>query len=86
MPDTPYSNRELDEKFNNLSILIREKHDDTMIKVGEIIVQTSKTNGSVANLKMWRAYTTGAVAVIMFLVTAILLPLMWAFIQNGNHL
>lgn len=86
MPDIPYSNRELDEKFKNLDVLIREKHDDTMIKMGEIIVQTSKTNGSVANLKLWRAYTAGAVAVIMFLLTAVILPLIWAFIQNGNHI
>lgn len=83
MPE-PYSNRELDEKFKNLDTLIREKHDDTMIKIGEIIVQTSKTNGSVANLKMWRAYLAGGMAVIIFLVTVIAIPLILILIQSGK--
>ncbi len=79
MPD-PYTNRELDEKFSNLSTLIREKHDDTMIKLGEVIVQTSKTNGSVANLKLWRAYMTGAIGVILFMLTAIVIPVMITYL------
>lgn len=81
MPD-PYTNRELDEKFANLSNLIREKHDDIMIKVGEVIVQTKKTNGSVASLKMWRAYMTGAIAVILFLITAVAVPIISAYISR----
>lgn len=86
MPEEDYSKREIDEKFKNLDILFREKHDDVMVKLNEVIVQTTKTNGSVANLKLWRAYMTGAIAVIMFLITVVLLPLGWAIIQNGNHI
>lgn len=74
MPE-PYSNRELDEKFADIK--------DSLNRIEE---QTKKTNGSVANLKMWKAYTTGAIAVIMFLLTVVLLPLGFAIIQNGNHL
>lgn len=81
MPE-PYSNRELDAKFDNLSVLVKEKHDDLMVKIGEIIVQTKKTNGSVASLKIWRAYMTGAIAVILFLVTAIAIPLAAAYISR----
>lgn len=84
--ETPYANREIDEKFKNLDTLIREKHDDAMIKIGEIIVQTTKTNGAVANLKIWRAYTTGALAVVIFFLAVIAVPLLTSFIQNGNHL
>lgn len=80
--EIPYSNRELNEKFKNLDTLIREKHDDTMIKIGEIIVQTSKTNGSVANLKMWRAYITGALAVMGFFIASIAVPLLSSWVQT----
>jgi hypothetical protein len=57
MNDTPYQNRELDEKFANLGLLIREKHDDTMVKVNEVVVQTTKTNGRVKWLEkmIWLA-------------------------------
>lgn len=81
MPE-PYSNRELDEKFANLSTLLREKHEDIMVKLGEVIVQTKKTNGSVASLKLWRAYTTGALAVILFLITSIAIPIISAYISR----
>lgn len=81
-----YKNREIDEKFNNLSVLVREKHDDVMIKINEVIVQTTKTNGSVANLKLWRAYLTGGLAVVTFLLVSIIIPLLSSYIQNGNHI
>lgn len=76
--EIPYSNRELDEKFANLGVLIREKHDDTMIKVNEVIVQTTKTNGSVAALKLWQERLIGGGAILVFVI----LPLLsWALVQ-----
>lgn len=82
--DEPYTNRELDEKFKNLDTLIREKHDDTMVKVNEVIVQTTKTNGSVALLKKWQERSIGALTVLVLVVV----PIMgWSLIQiytNSN--
>lgn len=81
MPE-PYSNRELDEKFKNLDTLIREKHDDTMIKVNEVIVQTTKTNGSVANLKKWQERSIGAGSVVLL----VLIPILgWALLQISSN-
>lgn len=54
-----YSNRELDRMFKDITDML-----------DRIEKQTTQTNGSVANLKLWRAYTTGAVAVL----TTLLLP------------
>lgn len=51
-----------------------------------IETQTTKTNGSVANLKMWRAYIVGAVAVIGFFIASVIIPVTSSIIQNGNHL
>lgn len=61
---SPYSNRELDEKFYDIK--------DSLNRIEE---QTKKTNGSVASLKIWRAYLTGGMAVIIFLVTSVGIPL-----------
>lgn len=84
MPEVPYSNRELDEKLSNLSTLIREKHDDVMVKMGEIIVQTTKTNGKVINLTVWRAWITGAIAALTFFIGVVAVPVISAFIQKGS--
>lgn len=73
--ETHYQNREIDEKFN-----------DIKSQLNRIETQTVKTNGSVANLKMWRAYTTGALAVIIFLIASIVIPVISSVIQNGNHI
>jgi hypothetical protein len=56
-----YTKRELDILFKD----IKEQLD-------RIEIQTSKTNGSVSSLKVWRGYITGGLAVI----TLIGLPLL----------
>lgn len=68
MSEIPYANRELDEKFKNLDSLIREKHDDTMIKVNEVIVQTTKTNGRVRWLEKMIWLAIGGLGVMTVLV------------------
>lgn len=80
MPDAPYSNRELDEKFANLSTLIREKHDDVMVRVGQVVVQTTQTNGRVRWLEKMIWLSIGFCACIAILI----LPFIWAYIQSGK--
>lgn len=78
--EVPYSNREMDEKLNNLSTLIREKHDDVMIGVSEIRVQTTYTNGRVRWLEKMIYLAVGGLGVI----TVVILPFVWAVIQSGK--
>lgn len=74
-----YSKRELDDKFKNIDILIREKHDDQMVKIGElklslndVVTQTTKTNGRVNKQEQWRYTMGGAIGVL----TLIIVPIM----------
>lgn len=80
MPEVPYSNRELDEKLANLSTLIREKHDDVMVGVGEIRVQTTYTNGRVRWLEKMIYLAVGGLGVI----SIVILPFLWAILQSGK--
>ena len=80
MSEVNYSNRELDAKFENLGTLIREKHDDTMVAIGELRVQTTLTNGRVR----WLEKMIWATGGFCMCVTIILLPLLFTLIQNGK--
>jgi hypothetical protein len=84
-PESPYQNREIDEKF-----------DDIKLSLDRIEAQTIKTNGAVAetkkdlakldlNYKQWRAYLTGALTVLTFFIAVILIPIIGSIIQNGNR-
>lgn len=64
MNEENYSKRELDERFKNIDLLIREKHDDVMIGVGEIRVQTTATNGRVRWLEKMTWLAVGGIAVL----------------------
>lgn len=81
MAETPYKNRELDEKFVNQASLIKEKHDDVMYKVNEVLVQTTKTNGRVSSLEKWRYLTMGAIGVLSFVVVPILGWALWVLVN-----
>jgi len=48
----------------------------------ELVFQTKKTNGSVANVKLWQARMAGAIAVISFILVSVALPLAFIFLQN----
>lgn len=50
MFESPYANRELDEKFANLRAVVVEKHDDAMIKINEVLGQVKYTNGKVRKI------------------------------------
>lgn len=81
MEEVPFSNREISEKFQNLDILFREKHDDTMIKMGEILTQAKATNGYVADLKKFREQTIGASKALSIVGIAVMAILGWALVQ-----
>lgn len=80
MPETNYSNRELDEKFANLGNLIREKHDDTMTALGQVRVQTTLTNGRVRWTEKMIWLSVGGLGVISILV----IPLVLTLISTGK--
>lgn len=93
MQPQPYSNRELDQFFkaaderadafhNKLMERMDVFESNTSTALNSIEQQTKKTNGSVASLKLWRAYLTGALAIISLLVVGLLLPLGVIYIDN----
>lgn len=67
-PDTPYTNRELREHWHNQNNAL-----------AEILVQTKKTNGAIADINRWRERINGAAFVGGFFVTVIVVPVLsWA--------
>lgn len=71
--DENYSNRELDRMFEEIT--------QTLERIEN---QTTKTNGQVASLKMWRAYMTGALAIVSFFVAMVAIPVLSALLQGGK--
>lgn len=78
--------KNLDEKQEERHEVMTQRMDvfesnisTTLVRIEE---QTKKTNGSVASLKIWRAYMTGALAVIGFLLVSIIIPLVSAYISR----
>lgn len=74
--ESPYTNRELDEKFSDIK--------DSLNRIEE---QTKKTNGSVArafneidSLKGYKWFLMGMGAVIVTLI----IPVLIVFIQSGK--
>lgn len=53
---------------------------DIKVDVGEIKVQTSKTNGRVGALENWRWFISGGLAIILVLI----IPIVLIVIQNYN--
>ena len=64
------TNEVLMERLNNLIETNSREH-------AEIKEQVEKTNGSVANLKIWKGVMQGAVGVL----TVIVIPLLFIFIR-----
>lgn len=82
MSETPYQNRELDEKFRNVELLIREKHEDVMTKIGELNVKVSYTNGKVRWQEKMIYLAIGFCACISILILPILIQLIITHITN----
>ena len=65
--DTPYLNRELDEKFSDIKEALER-----------IEAQTTRTNGRVGRLEHWQAYVIGFCACI----TLLILPVLMVLVNN----
>ena len=61
----------IEAELCGLKELLEEKFDRNDKDHQEIIMQTTRTNGSVRSLQIWRGYITGAVAVLMTIVVPI---------------
>ena len=73
---TPYTKRELDEKFEDVRTQFTEVKD-TLI---EIKIQTQKTNGRVGSLENYKWFLLGMGCII----TVLLIPILIALIQSGK--
>lgn len=68
MPEAPFQNREIKEMFNEV------KKD-----LSDIKTQTTKTNGSVADINKWRERVNGGSIVAGVFMTIVVMPILaWA--------
>lgn len=73
--DVPYSNREIKEKWDDISNALSGISTNMSIGFTEVKGKQDQTNGNVKNLQLWRAGLTGATSVL----TLIIVPLLaWA--------
>jgi hypothetical protein len=61
---TPYSKREIDEKWQEIANAL-----------SRIEIQTTTTNGRVSKLERWQSYVLGFCAGISLLLCSVLIPL-----------
>lgn len=66
MLEIQYSNRELDAHFKEIKATLER-----------IEAQTTRTNGRVSSLEMWRSYVVGGLAII----SAIILPIAFSLLK-----
>ncbi len=69
MVELPYSNRELDHRFTEVSG-----------KLDLIIQQTTKTNGRVSSLERWQSYVLGFCAAVATLLIPIFFMLLSKYV------
>lgn len=56
--------------------------DEVRNRLARIEEQTTKTNGNVRKLQLWRAYILGGMAMLSVLLIGILIPIIAALIVN----
>lgn len=74
MAELPYTNRELDTHFDE----IKETLD-------RIEVQTTTTNGKVADIQGWRMWMNGGMAVLSAIMIPILFMLFAQYLSNRQQ-
>ncbi len=73
--DTPYSPREIREKWHDIANSLSEMSTKMAVGFTEMKAKQDVTNGNVKSLQLWRAGLTGATSVL----TLIIVPLLaWA--------
>lgn len=70
MDSSPYSNREIDEKWKDISV-----------SLARIEAQTTKTNGRVGALERWKYIGMGATSVLTLIVVPILAWALWVLVN-----
>lgn len=72
--DEPYTNREIDSKYQDIT--------DALIRIE---TQTTKTNGHVADINKWRERMNGGAVVAGVFMTFVVMPILaWSLIVLVN--
>lgn len=64
-----YSREVIDAKFD----AVHTRFSDQDKKLDEIVSQTTRTNGSVAEIKSWQSFIKGGLAVLSIIVVPVLI-------------
>ena len=70
------------DKFDGVVSLINEKFADIAEALERIERQTTKTNGTVADLCAWKSTSRGAISILSLVVVPVLLYLVYLHIGN----
>ena len=73
MPDTDYTNRELDKEFKQIHDAQRHSDKELHVKLDEIICLTRLTNGRVTKLENWKGRIVGGMVVIVGIVIPLII-------------
>jgi hypothetical protein len=76
--ENSYSNRESDQFFRQQALehdLLQRSIEKVKVIATASYEQAKKTNGRVTHLEKWRSYLAGAMAVISFMIAAVLIPI-----------
>lgn len=73
-----YTNRELGILLQDVKEMVSKSNESNSKEHDKIITRLDYTNGKVRNLRMWRAYLTGGIAVLAFMIS-LLASVVYAF-------
>ncbi len=76
-----YTKKELDLKFEQVTLTLESKHAENKIVLHEILTQTKTTNGRVNALENWKWFITGGLTIISVLLIPILISLIKIFLK-----
>jgi hypothetical protein len=81
-----YPDSTLDVKFKSIEDKLDEHFEATTGILNDVVRQTTKTNGSVRNLQLWRQFILGGFAVFSMFVIPIMSFLAYQVFQNSQHI